>query len=65
MAQSLLDADGTFVVLRNGQGEYSIWPAKKSIPPGWEDVEFRGSKEECRARVDEAWTDLYIRRRTG
>jgi MbtH protein len=29
------DPNRDYVVLRNGLGEHSIWPATVPVPPGW------------------------------
>jgi MbtH protein len=47
-----------YIVLINHEEQYSIWPAGKKIPPGWEQVGPTGSEEECVAYVDEHWTDM-------
>ena len=60
--QPRLDAytiDGDlFKALINDEEQYSIWPAKKEIPPGWKDVGFSGSKPEASAYIDEHWIDM-------
>ena len=52
-----MDGD-LFIALINDEEQYSIWPAKKDIPPGWKDVGFSGSKPEVSAYIDEHWTDM-------
>jgi MbtH protein len=52
-----MDGD-LFIALINDEKQYSIWPAKKEIPPGWKDVGFSGSKPEVSAYIDEHWTDM-------
>ena len=47
-----------YMVLMNHEEQYSLWPAHKAIPPGWEQVGPTGSEEECVAYVDEHWTDM-------
>jgi MbtH protein len=39
--------DGTVKVVKNGDNVCSIWPADRENAPGWEDVGFSGTKEEC------------------
>ena len=60
--QPRLDAytiDGDlFKALINDEEQYSIWPAKKEIPPGWKDVGFSGSKPEVSTYIDEHWIDM-------
>ena len=52
-----IDGD-LFIALINDEEQYSIWPAKKDIPPGWQDVGFNGSKPEVSAYIDEHWIDM-------
>ncbi len=52
-----IDGD-LFIALINDEEQYSIWPAKKDIPPGWKDVGFSGSKPVVSAYIDEHWTDM-------
>jgi MbtH protein len=54
-----LTVDGdVFIVLINGEEQYSIWPAGKAIPEGWSRVGPTGSKAECLAFVEANWTDM-------
>lgn len=52
------DDDQLYVVLRNHEEQYSLWPKRKSVPDGWRETGFEGSKAECVAHVDEVWTDM-------
>jgi MbtH protein len=53
--------EGTVKVVVNAEEQYSIWPAGRPNPPGWHDEGFRGSKADCLAHVDTAWTDMRPR----
>jgi MbtH protein len=53
--------DGTYQVLVNDEGQYSLWPVTHEIPAGWQADGFTGSKAECSAHVDEVWTDMRPR----
>jgi len=48
----------TYVVLINGEAQYSIWPSGKQIPNGWSETGKSGSKEECLSYVEEVWVDM-------
>ncbi|GAA4555725.1 MbtH family protein [Streptomyces collinus] len=53
-------------VVLNDEEQYSIWPAGRELPAGWNAEGTQGSREECLARIDEVWTDmrpLSLRRR--
>lgn len=48
-----------YKVLVNHEEQYSLWIADKEvIPPGWRETGKVGTKEECKAYVDEVWTDM-------
>ncbi|HEY2724809.1 MAG TPA: MbtH family NRPS accessory protein [Pseudonocardiaceae bacterium] len=53
--------DARYVVLRNDEEQYSLWPVGHPVPAGWQQVREEGSKEECVAYVDEVWTDMRPR----
>ena len=48
----------TYKVVINLEEQYSIWPADREIPSGWESVGKEGSKSECLAYIGEVWTDM-------
>ena len=50
----------------NHEEQYSIWPADRTLPLGWQAEGFSGSKAECLAHIEAVWTDmrpLSLRRR--
>ncbi len=54
-----LSIDGErFIVLTNHKNEFSLWPAEKIIPNGWENVGFTGSKDECKSYIDQHWLSM-------
>lgn len=52
------DDDARFTVLKNGEGQFSLWPISKETPEGWTRLTFEGSKAECSQYVDEHWLDM-------
>ncbi|SDH31725.1 Uncharacterized conserved protein YbdZ, MbtH family [Lentzea fradiae] len=50
--------DETYLVVRNDEEQYSIWPAHRDLPPGWHDEGFRGPEQDCLGHIDEVWTDM-------
>jgi MbtH protein len=46
------------IVVVNHEQQYSIWPAFKTIPEGWTEAGFRGSKANCLAHIETVWTDM-------
>jgi len=54
------DAEDTrrYKVVVNHEEQYSIWFADRENPLGWGDVGKEGTKAECLAYINEAWTDM-------
>lgn len=52
---------GPYRVVRNDEEQYSIWPADREIPAGWQSAGREGSKDECLAYIRETWTDMRPR----
>ena len=42
----------------NHEEQYSIWPAHRENPLGWNDVGKSGPKQECLDYIKEVWTDM-------
>lgn len=58
--------DTIYKVVVNHEEQYSIWPAHRDNPLGWNDVGKSGLKAECLEHIKEVWTDmrpLSLRRR--
>jgi MbtH protein len=45
-------------VVVNHEEQYSIWPADRDNPAGWNDAGKSGTKSECLEYVKEVWTDM-------
>lgn len=52
------DESGRFFVLRNDEGQHSLWPASIVVPAGWEVVQDEADRETCLRYVEEHWRDL-------
>ena len=52
------DENANFVVLINGERQYSLWPAALAVPGGWELVHGTDSRQNCLDFVNAAWTDM-------
>jgi MbtH protein len=50
--------DGTFVVLVNGEGQFSLWPMFADVPAGWTTVFGPQSRDACLAYIETRWTDM-------
>ena len=47
-----------YKVVVNHEDQYSIWPADRENPLGWNDAGKSGTKAECLAYIEEVWTDM-------
>lgn len=48
----------TYTVVVNHEEQYSIWPAYREIPAGWQATSKSGPKAECLSYIDQVWTDM-------
>lgn len=55
-----MDTEDTVVykVVVNHEEQYSIWPADRENPLGWNDAGKVGPKEECLEYIKQVWTDM-------
>lgn len=59
MSRSDENEDTTiYEVVINHEEMYSIWPADRELPLGWNKAGMRGTKAECLAYINEVWTDM-------
>lgn len=58
---SLDSPETQFVVVRNDEEQYAIWPGYKSIPAGWQSVGVVGDKASCLAHIAKVWSDMRPR----
>ncbi|MFE7619108.1 MbtH family protein [Streptomyces sp. NPDC057496] len=52
------DTEGTFHVLVNDEGQYSLWPNFVEVPAGWRTVVKDRPRQECLDHIEENWTDM-------
>lgn len=52
------DAEGEFLVLVNHERQYSLWPSKMVVPPGWDATGPRGDRQVCLEWINKNWTDM-------
>lgn len=50
-----------YLVVRNDEEQYSVWPADRDLPAGWVAEGGPGSREQCLAHVERVWTDMRPR----
>ncbi|KQP44299.1 MbtH family protein [Methylobacterium sp. Leaf106] len=52
------DSEATFLVVINGEEQYSVWPAHRPVPAGWSATGFSGPRTACLDHIDTVWTDM-------
>jgi MbtH protein len=52
------DLEDGFVVVRNDEGQYSVWWWDRQVPAGWAVVGPPGPRQDCLDRINELWTDM-------
>ena len=52
------DDAGTFVVLNNSEGQYSLWPSLIDVPDGWSKRFGPQTRQRCLAYVEQHWLDM-------
>ncbi|SAK44374.1 balhimycin biosynthetic protein MbtH [Caballeronia pedi] len=52
------DETGEFLVLRNDEGQHSLWPSFAAVPAGWSSVYGVATRQSCIAYINENWTDI-------
>ncbi len=50
--------DPRYLVVVNGEEQYSIWPEHRELPSGWHAVGEPDERERCLDRIAELWTDM-------
>ncbi len=54
---AVADPAGWRVVVSD-DGQYSVWPELRPVPPGWRSAGPAGAKSACLERIAGAWTDM-------
>lgn len=52
------DESADYLVVVNGEEQYSIWPAGRDLPAGWTAVGEARSRAECLDHIEQVWTDM-------
>ena len=52
------DESAKFVVLINGERQYSLWPAALAVPGGWDVAHGEDSRGNCVEFINATWTDM-------
>lgn len=52
------DDNKMYGVLRNAEGQFSIWPVGIDVPDGWDVVLWDENRKTCLTYIEETWTDM-------
>ncbi|EJH6503684.1 enterobactin biosynthesis protein YbdZ [Escherichia coli] len=52
------DPQGAFYILRNAQGQFSLWPQQCALPAGWDIVCQPQSQASCQQWLEVHWRTL-------
>ncbi|AXG83043.1 MbtH family protein [Streptomyces paludis] len=58
MTNPFEDQDATYLVLKNEEGQFSLWPTFVDVPDGWEPVFGEADRQACLDFIEETWTDM-------
>ncbi|MFC0598847.1 MbtH family protein [Streptomyces palmae] len=61
MANPFEDENAEYLVLRNDEGQYSLWPVFAEVPSGWSVAKERDSRAACVEYINASWTDMRPR----
>ncbi|GAA3897623.1 MbtH family NRPS accessory protein [Streptomyces gulbargensis] len=54
----MLEPEDLCFAVRNHEDQYSLWPASRAVPAGWETVCGPAPRSVCLDLIAERWTDL-------
>ncbi|MBV8636247.1 MAG: MbtH family protein [Burkholderiaceae bacterium] len=46
-----------YEVVINAEHQYSVWPAHRPVPAGWQATGVRAAREQCLTHIDGVWLD--------
>ncbi|MFD7966805.1 MbtH family protein [Streptomyces zaomyceticus] len=52
------DPEGTYLVLVNDEGQYSLWPAFVEVPEGWSTALAATTRDVALEHINTHWTDM-------
>jgi MbtH protein len=58
MANPFEDDEAAYLVLVNGEGQHSLWPAFAEVPGGWTEVFRADRRAACLEYIEQNWTDM-------
>jgi MbtH protein len=48
----------SYVVVKNDEEQYSIWPSGKNVPAGWRSIGDEQTKMGCLEFIEQNWKDM-------
>ncbi|MEU9191429.1 MbtH family protein [Streptomyces sp. NPDC048484] len=58
MTNPFEDQDASYLVLKNEEGQFSLWPTFVDVPDGWELVFGEAARQACLDFIETTWTDM-------
>jgi len=58
MTNPFEDQDANYLVLKNEEGQFSLWPTFVDVPDGWELVFGEAARQACLDFIEKTWTDM-------
>ncbi|MDH6622215.1 MbtH protein [Streptomyces sp. LBL] len=58
MTNPFEDQDANYLVLKNEEGQFSLWPTFVDMPDGWELVFGEAARQACLDFIEKTWTDM-------
>ena len=55
------NSEGTYSVLVNDEGQYSLWPGFMDVPAGWSVAHGPVPRQECVDHIEATWTEMRPR----
>lgn len=53
--------DALYLVLRNDELQYSLWPSTSAVPAGWDVQHGPAARAACIEHIETHWTDMRPR----
>jgi MbtH protein len=61
MANPFENEAGTYLILINEEGPYSLWPDFRAVPNGWRQIGQPDTRSSCLEWIERNWTDMRPR----
>lgn len=58
MTNPFENPEGSYLVLVNGEEQYSLWPESTDVPDGWSVLLGPDRRQKCLDYISENWTDM-------